>query len=284
MKKSKKLICAAVACAALSSMILWGNNSIGISRYTVKNSSIPAAFSGFRIVQVSDFHNTLFGKDHSSLISLIEKCNADIIVITGDLIDSRRTDIDCALSFIEAATQLAPVYYVTGNHEARVADYPRLKTGLEAAGVTVLDGKSVPLTRNGAQITLAGMGDPNFIEDYQSGGFVEELEEKILSALDGAEGYSILLSHRPELFDIYVSCGVGLVFTGHAHGGQFRLPFVGGVFAPSQGPFPEYDAGVFSKDGTDMVVSRGLGNSVFPLRLNNRPELVCVTLENSETV
>lgn len=284
MKKSKKLISAAVACAALSSLILWGNNSIGISRYTVKNSEIPAAFSGFRIVQVSDLHNTSFGENHSSLISLIEKCDADIIVITGDLIDSRRTDIGCALSFVKAATQLAPVYYVTGNHEARVADYPLLEEGLEAAGVTVLDGKSVPLTRNGAQITLAGISDPNFIEGYRSGGFVAEIEEKILCALDGAEGYSILLSHRPELFDIYASCSVGLVFSGHAHGGQFRLPFIGGVFAPSQGPFPEYDAGVFSKDGTDMVVSRGLGNSVFPVRLNNRPELVCVTLENSETV
>lgn len=285
MKKSKKLIFAVAVCATvLCILIFWGNRSIGISEYTLENSNLPPEFSGFRIVQVSDLHNTSFGKDNSSLISLVEKCDADIIVITGDLIDSRLTDIDCALSFARAAAEIAPVYYVTGNHEARVSEYVRLKSGLEEAGITVLDDTAVPVSLGGAEITLAGINDPNFIEGYWSSGSDSLVEQKLRSLLDGIEGFRILLSHRPELFDVYVSCGVDLVLSGHAHGGQFRLPFIGGVFSPGQGLFPEYDSGVFTENATSMVVSRGLGNSIFPVRINNRPELVCVTLENSETV
>ena len=89
---------------------------------------------------------------------------------------------------------------------------------------------------------------------------------------------TVLLSHRPELFDTYVQKGVNLVFSGHAHGGQIRIPFVGGLVAPGQGLFPKYDAGVFAQGNTTLIVSRGLGNSIIPLRINNRPEIVIVTL------
>lgn len=96
--------------------------------------------------------------------------------------------------------------------------------------------------------------------------------------MDDNDGYTILLSHRPELFTTYTASGVDLVFTGHAHGGQFRIPFVGGLVAPNQGFFPEYDAGLYTAETTNMVVSRGVGNSIIPLRINNRPELIVVTL------
>ena len=92
--------------------------------------------------------------------------------------------------------------------------------------------------------------------------------------------YTILLSHRPELFDLYVETEMDLVFSGHAHGGQFRLPFVGGLVAPNQGFFPKYDAGQFNEENTTMIVSRGVGNSIIPIRFNNRPEIVLVTLRN----
>jgi predicted MPP superfamily phosphohydrolase len=102
--------------------------------------------------------------------------------------------------------------------------------------------------------------------------------QETLSVFAWGETYTVLLSHRPELFDCYVAKGADLVFSGHAHGGQFRLPFLGGVFAPDQGLFPTYDAGLYQQKGTSMIVSRGLGNSLFPFRVNNRPEIVVVTL------
>ena len=101
---------------------------------------------------------------------------------------------------------------------------------------------------------------------------------KLGALLEGERGYTLLLSHRPELFDVYSGCGVDLVLAGHAHGGQFRLPLVGGLIAPNQGLFPRYDAGLYTSGSTSMVVSRGLGNSVIPLRFNNRPEVVLVEL------
>ena len=102
--------------------------------------------------------------------------------------------------------------------------------------------------------------------------------EKNLAALSQGDGFQLLLSHRPEFMDMYVRYDIDLVLSGHAHGGQFRLPFLGGLYAPSQGFFPKYDAGLFEEENTKMIVSRGIGNSAFPLRFNNRPELVLITL------
>ena len=96
--------------------------------------------------------------------------------------------------------------------------------------------------------------------------------------LDEEDGYTILLSHRPELFEVYAENNIDLIFSGHAHGGQFRIPFVGGLIAPNQGLFPKYDAGIYEEGNTTMVVSRGIGNSIVPFRINNRPEIVLVEL------
>jgi predicted MPP superfamily phosphohydrolase len=104
-----------------------------------------------------------------------------------------------------------------------------------------------------------------------------------LDELISEEEFTLLLSHRPEMFDTYVEKDVDLVFSGHAHGGQFRIPFVGGVFAPNQGLFPKYDSGIYSEGNTTMVVSRGIGNSAFPFRINNRPEVILVELDTENT-
>ena len=246
---------------------------------TIKNNRIPSGFSGFRIAQISDLHNAEFGKENEKLLSILKKCEPDIIVITGDLIDSRRTDIETGISLSKKATGIAPTYYVAGNHEARIDEYEELITGLEKAGVQILNNETVLLESSGDNIVIAGMEDSSFVTDYLFGDS-ETVTKEVLSELISREDcYTVLLSHRPELFETYVECKADLVFSGHVHGGQFRLPFLGGVVAPNQGLFPQYDAGVYTKEGTDMIVSRGLGNSIIPVRINNRPEIVVVELQ-----
>lgn len=255
-----------------------GNTKPESTAYKVVSSAIPDSFNYFEIAQVSDLHNAEFGDENSKLLELLSVVEPDIIVLTGDLIDSRQPDVEIALNFAGQAVQIAPVYYVSGNHEARVPEYEKLKMGLAAAGVTVLENQKVPITRDGACITLMGIQDPSFRTDYLFGD-AQRVSGQAISALqDDTDGFTVLLSHRPELFEVYVAAGVDLVFSGHAHGGQFRLPFVGGLVAPNQGFFPKYDAGQFTEENTTMIVSRGVGNSMIPFRIHNPPEVVVVEL------
>ena len=268
-----------VVLTCLAAWTVWGNTALEVNEYEIQSDRIPEGFDGFRIAQVSDLHNAEFSEGNNKLIQLLSQTEPDIIVLTGDLIDSRHTDIEIALDFARQAMQISPVYYVSGNHEARVSEYEDLQMGLAEAGVIVLENQTVNITREGESITLMGMDDPSFQESYLFGdaeGVAKQTIETLLSEFDG---YTILLSHRPELFDLYVETGMDLVFSGHAHGGQFRLPFLGGLVAPNQGFFPKYDAGRFTEDNTTMIISRGVGNSIIPMRFNNRPEIIIAELK-----
>ena len=280
MNKKTVLIVSVLAILCLGIWTLWGNIALEVNEYEIVNDRIPQGFDGFRIAQISDLHNAEFGERNEKLIQLLSQTDPDIIVITGDLIDSRHTDIEIALDFARQAIKLAPVYYVSGNHEARVREYEDLKMGLAEAGVVILENQKARITREGENITLMGIDDPSFLEDYLFGDSESVARQAIENLQNESDGYTVLLSHRPELFNLYVDTGMDLVFSGHAHGGQFRLPFIGGLVAPNQGFFPEYDAGLFSEGSTTMIVSRGVGNSIIPIRVNNRPEIVMVTLRN----
>ena len=283
MKKPNKktvLIVSVLVILCLGIWTLWGNIALEVNEYEIVSDRIPEAFAGFRIAQVSDLHNKDFGEGYGQLLTLLSEINPDIIVVTGDLIDSRQTDLDIALEFAWQAGKIARVYYVSGNHEARVPEYEDLKIGLVKAGVVILENQKVQITREGESITLMGIDDPSFQEDYLFGDSESVARQAIENLQNESDEYTILLSHRPELFDLYVDTGMDLVFSGHAHGGQFRLPFVGGLVAPNQGFFPKYDAGQFTEENTTMIVSRGVGNSIIPIRFNNRPEIVLVTLRN----
>ena len=283
MKKPNKktvLIVSVLVILCLGIWTLWGNIALEVNEYEIVSDRIPEAFAGFRIAQVSDLHNKDFGEGYGQLLTLLSQINPDIIVVTGDLIDSRQTDLDIALEFAWQAGKIARVYYVSGNHEARVPEYEDLKTGLVKAGVVILENQKVQITREGESITIMGIDDPSFQEDYLFGDSESVARQAIENLQNESDGYTILLSHRPELFDLYVETEMDLVFSGHAHGGQFRLPFIGGLVAPNQGFFPKYDAGQFTEENTTMIVSRGVGNSIIPIRFNNRPEIVLVTLRN----
>lgn len=284
-RKRRRWLLLGVFLAALLGVIAWvawGNTALVTTELSVKSEKLPAAFDGFRLVQVSDLHNVSFGDGNAELLERVEQAQPDCIALTGDLVDSRHTDVDAALSFASEAAKIAPTYYVTGNHEARLEEWEQLLTGLEEAGVTILQNESILLEREGQSIVLAGVEDPSFHDDPLLHD-TEGVFERNLESLSPEEGrYTILLSHRPEFFDLYEKLGFDLVLTGHAHGGQFRLPGIGGLWAPGQGLFPEYDAGLYQQGGTAMAVSRGLGNSLFPFRVNNRPEIVAITLQAGE--
>ena len=283
MKKwsKKQWLCIIAIClVVISGWIVQDNTKIELAEYNVISSKVPEPFVCFEIAQVSDLHNAEFGEGNSDLLALLSEVEPHVIVLTGDLIDSRHADMDIALDFAGKAVQIAPVYYVTGNHEARIPEYEQLKTGLVDLGVTVLENKKAQITRDGESITLMGIQDPSFSTDYLFGDAESVSRQAITSLQNESDGFTVLLSHRPELFDLYVGTGVDLVLSGHAHGGQFRLPAVGGLVAPNQGFFPKYDAGQFIEENTTMVVSRGVGNSIIPFRINNPPEIVVVELKN----
>ena len=272
---------AAALGAAAAGWLLWGNFALMTSEITLAASRLPEGFSGFRIAQVSDLHNAKFGEGNRRLLDALEQAEPDIIVLTGDLVDSRNTKPEISLAFAAEAVKIAPCYFVTGNHEARV-DHLGFPDQLRSLGVTVLRNEAMTLERNGDTITLMGVDDPTHEVDYMTGDCRPVLTAALEALTEETRGYTILLSHRPEWFELYRDFGIDLVFSGHAHGGQFRLPFVGGVIAPNQGFFPRYDAGVFTEGNTTMVVSRGLGPSIIPLRVNNRPELVVTELCREE--
>ncbi len=284
-KKSRKkkvltsvLAAAAALLIALAAWTVWGNVTVGVTRRAVKSDRLPAAFNGYKIALVSDVHNAEFGKNNSRLLARIKKEAPDMIAITGDLIDPRKNDLRKAQTLVRGLTEIAPCYYVTGNNEALVGEeYAALEKVLLDAGVTVLHDRAVELTKNGDTVWLAGLDDPDFTDRHTA--VQKDMLQTRLRRLELLEGYRILLSHRPETFEAYAAEGIDLALTGHTHGGQFRLPFIGGIAAPNQGFFPKYDAGVYTQGDTTMVVSRGIGNSVIPVRFNNRPEIVLVTLQ-----
>ena len=279
--KKKKFIFLAVAAAVLVALVIWiawGNTALELNTYTIKSPSLPESFDGYRIAHVSDLHNTEIGKDNEKLLSLLQDAEPDMIAITGDLIDSRNTDVEVALQFIREAVKIAPCYYVTGNHESRISEYSVLKAGMETAGVVILEDARTEISLDGETITLIGVNDPSFRTNDLSGDSVTVMDAKLTQLHGDDNEFTILLSHRPELFDTYVKNNIDLVLSGHAHGGQLRLPFIGGLVAPHQGMFPEYDAGIYTEENTNMIVSRGVGNSIFPFRINNRPEVLLIEL------
>lgn len=279
MAKKRFIVTLAILLILLMIWTIWGNTALELNKHAIKSSKIPREFDGFKIAQISDLHNAQMGDANEKLLAMIKEADPDIIAITGDMIDSRRMDIQVALDFAKEAIKIAPCYYVNGNHELRVLEYEELKEGLEDLGVIILENAKATITKEDESLTIIGLSDPSLESGYiyTEEGEVLNLYLNKLSKRD--DNYKILLSHRPEYFELYFEAGMDLVLSGHAHGGQIRLPFVGGVIAPHQGFFPEYDGGLYIKEETNMIVSRGIGNSLFPLRFNNRPEVVLIELQ-----
>lgn len=297
-----KAVAPVIGAIAAQAFVHYQNKAIMTTEYEIRSKGVTGALDGFRIVQVSDLHDAEFGFQNENLVEAVKRANPDLIAITGDFVHN--DTLDNAMAFARHAVSIAPVAYIPGNHEPASPRYPELRTKLMSAGVTVLEdavvtdrmlGLGAPAGRGllrSPRISVIGLADQLFSPWVDRASPETLMERKLDALLPKAEGmeqaesgagtsrrpFRILLAHRPEFFASYARDGIDLVLAGHAHGGQWRVPVLGGLYAPSQGLFPKYASGVHTEGTTTMVVSRGLGNSGFPLRLNNRPEVVVVTL------
>lgn len=269
--KQKTLIIVFITGFLLILFLLWQNNDIVITEYIYKTSKISSHFDGFQIAQVSDLHNKEFGKNQRQLLSKLRKATPDIIVLTGDQVDSKNTRIDIAFEFVQEALKIAPVYYISGNHEVWLStkDWNKLMGGLMPFGAIPMDNRVMEITKAGEPgFYLLGLSDSH-LNDYTLSNQNSDIP---------GDRLQILLAHEPQYLEHYSSCGVDLVLSGHAHGGQFRIPGLGGLVAPGQGLFPKYTSGPYQAGNTTMIVSRGLGNSIIPIRIFNRPQVIIIKL------
>lgn len=273
-KNKKTITITAVAAVALTAFSFWQNNDITVSSYEFKSEKIGKGLDGYKIVQISDLHNKKFGKEQSRLLAEIAALSPDIIVITGDIVDCRRTDIKPAIDFVTGAVKIAPVYYVLGNHEELISthDTKSLFDGIKKTGAEVLLNRALNIEHGGETFYLLGVKDGSETDDLKH----------LIYTLSCPQSLKILLAHKPQYIESYSENNIDLVFSGHAHGGQARLPFIGGLVAPEQGLFPKYYAGEYILCDTTMIVSRGLGNSIVPVRVFNRPDIVVVKLLSVE--
>ena len=274
MNSIKKAALFLLLLAALVSFLYFQNFALQRETCSVFSSSLPRSFEGFRVLQLSDLHGRLFGTDSAGLLKAVRKSTPDIICLTGDLFDES-TDLSMLPPLLEGLTAIAPTFYVTGNHEWQVEGLGEILKQMEDLGVTVLENEYVLLEKDDERIVIAGVHDPCGPYDQKT---PHELMAEIRQEV-GEEAYVLMLAHRNDTIDLWAELGADLVLTGHCHGGVVRLPFVGGVFGTGRELFPEYDAGLYEKDGTFLYVSRGLGYSNIPFRLFNRPHLPILVLK-----
>ena len=261
---------------------------IFVSRYKVKSNKLPQAFNGFKILHLSDWHCTTYGKNNKRLINLINNKikgeKIDIVVITGDFIIRQKRDYRPALEFI-SKIKSNNIYFVYGNHEMilKSKEIQDFKNKLETLGVVVLDDKKIELTRENQKLNLYGVSyifshiasrkdlTEQVLEKYK-----KDYEEKI--GVINKNEYNILLSHDPMDFEVYVKEGFDLVFSGHLHGGGIRFFGIGVATARKNWFFTPLASGIHKKNGTQMIVSRGIGNSTRPIRIFDPPEISITTL------
>lgn len=257
--------------ALLIAEVIYSNYHIETEQLEYVSDKLPESFDGFKIVQVSDYHDHGDGFEQR-LIEEIKANDPDIILLTGDLVDSQYTNIENTKKFLRDAAQIAPCYMVWGNHDMRLTEEQREDISLccEESGIALLDNKYQTIERNGESIIIAGS------TGTLSGAF-DEMKSTLKEQAESS--FVLWLNHYPEDATEIVGDGAAdLLFCGHAHGGLIRLPFIKGLYAPGQGLFPKYTSGEYDFGGSKMIVSRGVGNSSFSLRMFDSFHLVVCTL------
>lgn len=266
------LIAAVVVLLVL--FFLQQQNHIKLQTVDIQTQTLPAAFDGLRIVHLSDNHGKEFGQDNERLLQYVSQLKPDLIALTGDLID-RESQLEMVPALAKGLSEIAPTYYVTGNHEWAVHRINDLKKLLKENGVRVLSNEYEIWEIDGATLAVAGVDDPNGLLGQKTG---DELRQEIEA------DYTILLSHR-DTVETYAKWGYDLVLCGHGHGGILRIPLIDkGVLGTDRNLFPEYDGGLVSYDqGGYCFISRGLGSNTVPIhafRLFNRPDLPLLILHS----
>lgn len=262
-------------------LTVFQNIDFEVTTYVIGDVNLPGSFDHFRIVQISDLHNCFYDKGNKSIIEAVRKEKPDIIAITGDYVDKSSKNIEELLKFSSELAKIADCYYVTGNHEAEYcikANYKEYLKKLSSVGFIVIEDDFKVIKRGEDQINIAGLSDP-LLQEVIDKKYTKTSEIYYDRYMDlDLTGYTVLLAHRPYDFKTFVKMKPNVILSGHEHGGQFRFPLIGGVFAPGEGFLPEYESGVYNEEITTMIVSRGLGNGEAPIRINNQPEITVIEL------
>jgi uncharacterized protein len=246
------------------------NFQVTVREVSLPSQQIPPTLAQLRIVHLSDLHFRKESRTTKFLISRIPELHPDLIVFTGDLVDAKTKDCSDLILMLQELRQTAPVICVPGNHEYWSGLHQHLLDEMNKIDVLYLCNEKASIWIEGHEITIIGLDDP-------AGDCLQD-SMMFLNQSASVAGFTLLLAHRPEFFSDYCISGIDLVCSGHAHGGQFRIPWFGGVIAPDQGLFPPFTEGPYFQDNTAMIVSRGLGNSIIPFRIHNPPEIVLIEL------
>ncbi|WP_245533118.1 metallophosphoesterase [Coprothermobacter platensis] len=266
-----------VTIGALLVVSLW--EGLTVRPYTLSTGKISTKLT---IAILSDLHSTVYGENQSVLLKKVKEQKPDLVLLAGDIVDDRRP-AEGAIALLKSIATAYPCFYVTGNHEFWSGRADEIKESIRSLGITVLEGRCTDITLKGQQLQICGVDDPDgftherFYGEEISARWDEQFERCKKELKKNV--FSILLSHRPERVAYYKGSGFDLVVSGHAHGGQIRIPgLIDGLYAPDQGLLPKYTGGVYDLRGTRMVVSRGLSRSFIP-RVFNPPELVIMNIE-----
>lgn len=250
--------------------IFVSQNILSVTRYEYNNEKVTTPF---KVVQISDLHNHEFGKSNCRLVKRIRKEQPDAIFMTGDMLNDDKNRTDIIESLINELKHIAPIYFSLGNHEVQyIQQDVQLIQKLKNAGAVVLEKEYLDTEINNQEVRIGGIYGYVLSEEYGDGS-----EQKFMKEFEDTDRFKILLSHMPERLLLWKSMeqwDVDLVFSGHVHGGQVRIPFIGGLFAPEEGFFPTYTKGIFECGNGTMILSAGLGSSGRIPRINNLPEIV----------
>lgn len=249
------------------------NTELQVTQYSIQSDSLPPQFDNFKIAHISDLHANL----DPTLLKALSENQPDAIMFTGDSIDEYTQNLPDVLDFLTQCTQIAPCFYVIGNHEYCVEDMEGVLKQISDCGVVVLENQTARITRDNSSIYVTGISDPAFSSE-------EAAKLKLqsdLAKVQPQEGYNIMLFHRANMIDLLPQSGYDLILTGHLHGGQIRLPIIGGLIAPNGQWMPDYSAGKYDlNQNTTAIVSRGLANHIPVPRIFNRYELIIITLKS----
>lgn len=273
MRRRKTAVLLVLTALLAAGFLLWGNCSLQTTETALVSPALPPAFDGLRIVELADLHGRVFGRGSRRLLAAVRRAEPDLICIDGDLFDEH-TNLTMLPPLLRGLCAIAPVYYVTGNHEWRVPGLRGILAQMRACGVTVLQDDWRVLRRGEDALVLAGTDDPCGPAERKT---PAELIADI-RAEAGEAAFLLLLTHRNDQLPQWSALGVQAVLAGHCHGGVVRLPFVGGLFGTDRRLFPAWDAGLYRQGETALYVSRGLGYTNVHFRLFNRPEVAVIVL------
>ena len=282
------IVCAILLIALLTVYVVRESSGFVSTAFTLQSSKLPR---DLKIALLTDLHNKDYGNENEALIRAIDDFAPDIVCFSGDMVTSGwdvSFDYQKTLRFMEKLSKKYPVYYGLGNHEQYFNEdrerfpheFDELKAAVEAMGIVFLDNTHIVLQQY--NVVIYGL---NLAYEYYRKVTTKHLEPGLVGKLLGtvdSERYSILLAHNPEHFPDYADWGADLVLAGHVHGGVINLPFLGGIVSPGVKFFPKYDQGIFTEGNTTMLLSRGIGTHSIPIRINNRAEIVCLTIQGAQ--